>query len=43
MIHMNLIKDNKIKSANVDLAERIFSPDIGSIKAKSTRSKPILV
>ena len=43
MIYINLIKDNKIKSSDIDLAKRTFGLDIGCIKAKSTRNKPILV
>ena len=37
---MNLIKNNNLQSVDVDLAERTFGPDIGSLKAKSTRNKP---
>jgi hypothetical protein len=40
MIRMNLIKNNEVTTTDVNLAEKIFGPDIGAIKGKTTRSKP---
>ena len=37
---MNLIKDAKITTKDVNLAQKAFGPDIGSLKGKTTRSKP---
>jgi hypothetical protein len=43
ILHMNAIKDNPVTTEDVDLAERIFGPDIGSFKGKTTRQKPVPV
>ena len=40
---MNCIKNNPVTIKDVQLAEKIFGPDIGSIKGRTTHSKPALV
>ena len=40
MIRMNLIKNNKVSTEDVNLAKKAFGPDAGAIKGKITRSKP---
>ena len=40
MIRMNLIRNNQVTTDDVNLAEKVYGPDIGSIKGKTTRSKP---
>jgi hypothetical protein len=42
-IHMNLIRDNPVTTKDVDLAEHIFGPDVGTVKGKTTRRKPLPV
>ena len=37
---MNLIRNNIVTTADVNLATKLFGPDIGSIKGKTTRRKP---
>jgi len=43
IIRMNMITNNPITTKDIDLAERIIGPDIGTIKGKTTRRKPIPV
>eukprot|EP00957_Ditylum_brightwellii_P154666 11771825-Ditylum_brightwellii.AAC.1 len=43
MIRMNLIKNNKVSTEDVNLAKKAFGPDIGAIKGKITRSKSMPV
>jgi len=43
IIRMNMITINPIKTKDIDLVERIFGPDIHTIKGKTSRSKPIPV
>jgi hypothetical protein len=40
MIRMNLIRNNQVTTEDVKLAEQAYGSDIGTIKAKTTRSKP---
>ena len=40
IIRINLIKDCKVNTEDVNLAERVYSPNIGSLKGKSARAKP---
>ena len=40
MIRMNLIRNNEVTTGDVNLAEKSFGPDVGSIKGKTTRTKP---
>ena len=41
IIRMNLIKNMEITTEDVNLAEKAFGPDVGSMKGKSTRKSPI--
>jgi len=43
VIRMNAIGNNPITTKDIDLAEKIFGPDIGSLKGKSTRRNPVHV
>jgi hypothetical protein len=38
---MNLIRDNPVTTKDVDLAEHIFGLDVGTVKGKTTRRKPL--
>ena len=40
MIRMNLIKNAEITTKDIDMAEKAYGPDIGSIKGKTTRQRP---
>ena len=40
---MNLIKNNPIRNENIKLDEKVFGPDVGTIKEKTTRRRPLLV
>ena len=40
MIRINLIRINIVATADVNLATKVFGPDIGSIKGKTNRRKP---
>jgi hypothetical protein len=40
---MNMIKNNPVTTADVKLAEKIFGPDIATLKGKTTRQKPVPV
>ena len=40
MLRMNLIKNAKITTEDINLAEKAYGPDVGSIKAKTTRTAP---
>ena len=42
-IAMNAISDLPVRTVDIDLAEKIFGPDIGHLKGKSTRQKPVPV
>eukprot|EP00957_Ditylum_brightwellii_P178563 13601742-Ditylum_brightwellii.AAC.1 len=41
MICMNLIKDNQVTTEDVNLDIKVYGPDMGAIKGKTTRTKPI--
>ncbi len=43
MIRMNLIKNNQVTTDDVNLATNAFGPDVGAIKGKTTRSRPVPV
>ena len=36
---MNLVKDNQVTIEDIDLAQKLFGPDVGAIKGKTTRKK----
>eukprot|EP00957_Ditylum_brightwellii_P198758 15150050-Ditylum_brightwellii.AAC.1 len=40
MIRMNLIRNNKVTTDDVNLAKKAFGPDVSAIKGKTTRSRP---
>ena len=40
MLQMNLIRNAKVTTKDINLAQKAFGPDIGSMKGKTTRSKP---
>ena len=39
-IRMNLIKNNQVTTDDVNLATKVYGPDVGAIKGKTTRSRP---
>ena len=41
IIAMNAISDLPIKTADIDLAEKIFGADLGTLKGKTTRRKAL--
>jgi hypothetical protein len=43
LIRMNTIKNNPVTTEDVDIAKKIFGPDISSLKGKTTRRKPVPV
>ena len=38
---MNAIGDSPVRTEDIDLATRIFGPDLGTLKGKTTRRKPL--
>ena len=40
MLRMNIIKKYPVTTEDVNIAEKIFGPDLSSLKGKSTRRKP---
>ena len=40
---MNTIKNNPVTTEDLDIAKKIFGPDISSLKGKTTRRKPVPV
>jgi hypothetical protein len=43
IIQMNAIKNNPVTTEDVDIAEKIFGPDVATLKGKMTRCAPIPV
>ena len=40
ILRMNMITNNPVTTDDIKIAEKIFGPDIGAIKGKTTRRKP---
>jgi hypothetical protein len=43
LIQMNTIKNNPVTTEDVNIAKKIFGPEISSLKGKTTRRKPVPV
>eukprot|EP00978_Attheya_sp_CCMP212_P031940 scaffold122572_cov28-Attheya_sp.AAC.1 len=43
ILRMNIVKDNPITIKDIKLAEKIFGPDVATLKGKTTRPKPMVV
>jgi hypothetical protein len=43
LLRMNMIHNNPVTTSDIELAEKIFGQDIGSLKGKTVRRKPIAV
>jgi hypothetical protein len=40
---MNLIANNPVTTKDIEITEEIFGPDIGSLKGKTAKRKPVPV
>ena len=43
ILRMNIIANNPVTTKDIKIAEQIFGQDIGSLKGKTTRTKPVPV
>ena len=43
ILHQNIIKNCPVTVEDVNIAERIFGPDVAAIKGRATRPKPPIV
>ena len=43
IIHLNMINNNPVTTDDIKIAEKSFGPDIGTLKGKTTRRKPLPV
>jgi hypothetical protein len=43
IIQMNAIKNNPVTTEDVDIAEKIFRPDVATLRGKTTRYAPVPV
>jgi hypothetical protein len=43
IIQMNAIKNNPVTTEDVDIAEKIFGPDVATLKGRMTRRAPVPV
>jgi hypothetical protein len=43
LIQINTLKNNPVTTEDVDIAKKIFGPDISSLKGKTTCRKPVPV
>ena len=40
LIRMNLIRNNPVTTKDINLAEKVYGPDVGTRKGKNTRRRP---
>ena len=43
LLRQYLVKNNPVTTADADIAEKVFGPDVGALKGKSTRKRPVPV